>query len=193
MDPNTRFRSLITKSRNGRSGAQQSARSAHVVMRPCCTSVNHAPRRVRFLLSLGFGPPRLFRSSRNTLSATEPCRWRSTWCAPSKSSSGGGRTPRLIPPESDPLGPAPGSASDTRPGGETQLRHDEHPLFPQASRCPPKRSNSNSPNLSQICTDLAGLLVPQGIFPQSAVITDTPLLRKFPRETNILRDIGTNL
>lgn len=144
MDPNTRFRSLITKSRNGRSGAQQSARSAHVVMRPCCTSVNHAPRRVRFLLSLGFGPPRLFRSSRNTLSATEPCRWRSTWCAPSKSSSGGGRTPRLIPPESDPLGPAPGSASDTRPGGETQLRHDEHPLFPQASRCPPKRSNCTS-------------------------------------------------
>ena len=49
-----------------------------------------------------------------------------------------------------------------------------------------------SPNFSRICTDLAGLLVPQGIFPQSAVITDTPLLRKSPCETNILRDIGTN-
>ena len=50
-----------------------------------------------------------------------------------------------------------------------------------------------SPNLSRIGTDLACLLVPQGIFPQSAVITDTPLLRKLPCETNILRDIGTNL
>ena len=41
--------------------------------------------------------------------------------------------------------------------------------------------------------DLACLLIPQEIFPQSAVVTDTPLLRKFPRETNILRDIGANL
>ena len=40
--------------------------------------------------------------------------------------------------------------------------------------------------------NLACLLVPQGIFPQSAVITDTPLLRKLPCETHILRDIGTN-
>jgi hypothetical protein len=50
-----------------------------------------------------------------------------------------------------------------------------------------------SPNLSQIMLDLACLLIPQEIFPQSAVLTDTPLLRKFPCETNILRDIGANL
>ena len=40
-------------------------------------------------------------------------------------------------------------------------------------------------------TDLAGLLAPQEIFPQSGVITDTPLLREFPCETHILRDTGT--
>jgi hypothetical protein len=50
-----------------------------------------------------------------------------------------------------------------------------------------------NPNLSQIMLDLACLLIPQEIFPKSAVVTDTPLLQKFPRETNILRDIGANL
>jgi hypothetical protein len=50
-----------------------------------------------------------------------------------------------------------------------------------------------SPNLSQIMLDLACLLIPQEILPQSAVLTDTPILREFPCETNILRDIGANL
>ena len=56
-----------------------------------------------------------------------------------------------------------------------------------------RASHDFSPNISQIMLDLACLLIPQEIFPQSAVITDTPLLRKFPCETNILRDIGANL
>jgi hypothetical protein len=51
----------------------------------------------------------------------------------------------------------------------------------------------SNPNLSQIMLDLACLLIPQEIFPQSAVVTDTPLLRKFPCKTNIRRDIGANL
>ncbi|APZ44018.1 hypothetical protein BW247_13715 [Acidihalobacter ferrooxydans] len=38
---------------------------------------------------------------------------------------------------------------------------------------------------------LAGLLIPQGVFPQSAVITDTPLLLKSPCENTIRRDIST--
>jgi hypothetical protein len=50
-----------------------------------------------------------------------------------------------------------------------------------------------NPNLSQMMLDLACFLIPQEIFPQSAVVTDTPLLRDFPCETNILRDIGANL
>ena len=42
--------------------------------------------------------------------------------------------------------------------------------------------------------DLASLLVPQAIFPQSVVITaDTPLLRKLACETNILRDLRADL
>jgi len=41
--------------------------------------------------------------------------------------------------------------------------------------------------------DLACLLIPQEIFPQSVVVTDTALFRKFPCETNILHDIGANL
>jgi len=49
------------------------------------------------------------------------------------------------------------------------------------------------PNLSQIMLDLACLLIPQEIFPQSAVVTDMPLLREFPCETDIRRDIGANL
>ncbi|MGC9387259.1 MAG: hypothetical protein ACP5D0_09950, partial [Hydrogenovibrio sp.] len=60
------------------------------------------------------------------------------------------------------------------------------------------------PNISQICTDLACSLIPQEIFSQSVVITDTTLLRKFPcetknstpegvsRETNALRNLSTN-
>jgi len=48
------------------------------------------------------------------------------------------------------------------------------------------------PNLSYIMLDLACRLIPQEIFRQSDAVTDTPLLRKFPRETNMLRDIGTN-
>jgi len=49
------------------------------------------------------------------------------------------------------------------------------------------------PNLSQIMLDLACFLLPQEIFPQSAVVTDTPLLRGFSCETDIRRDIGANL
>jgi hypothetical protein len=41
--------------------------------------------------------------------------------------------------------------------------------------------------------DLACLLIPQEIFPQSPGITDTGLLRKFPCEINILRDLRANL
>ena len=41
--------------------------------------------------------------------------------------------------------------------------------------------------------DLACLLISQEIFPQLAVITDTPRLRKFPCETNILRDISAHV
>ena len=55
--------------------------------------------------------------------------------------------------------------------------------------------------------DLACLLIPQEIFPQSPVITDTELFRKFPScarflgtcarflgsETNILRNLCANL
>ena len=40
--------------------------------------------------------------------------------------------------------------------------------------------------------DLACPLIPQEIFPQLAVITDTTRLRKFPCETNVLRDIYAN-
>jgi len=62
-------------------------------------------------------------------------------------------------------------------------------------RCCEKRYDecSSNPNLSQIMLDLACLLILQEIFPQSAVVTDTSLLREFPCETNILRDIGANL
>ena len=67
-----------------------------------------------------------------------------------------------------------------------------------AVRLPPmaetqRQPFDSNPNLSQIMLDLACLLITQEIFPQSAVVTDTPLLRKFPCETNILRDIGANL
>jgi len=51
----------------------------------------------------------------------------------------------------------------------------------------------HNPNLSHIMLDLACLLIPQEIFPQSAVVTDTPLFREFSCETNIRRDIGANL
>ena len=37
-------------------------------------------------------------------------------------------------------------------------------------------------DIPQIMHNLASLLIPQEIFPQSGVITDTPLLRKFPCE-----------
>ncbi|WP_156885219.1 hypothetical protein [Acidihalobacter ferrooxydans] len=50
-----------------------------------------------------------------------------------------------------------------------------------------------NPNVSHIPADLTGLLIPQGIFPLSAVITDTPLLLKSPCENTIRRDTGTNL
>ncbi|MCP4470983.1 MAG: hypothetical protein GY815_09900 [Gammaproteobacteria bacterium] len=53
--------------------------------------------------------------------------------------------------------------------------------------------NGVSPENSQIMHDLACLLIPQEIFPQSLVITDTRLLREFPCENNILRDIRANL
>jgi len=56
-----------------------------------------------------------------------------------------------------------------------------------------KQPFDSNPNLLQIMLDPACLLIPQKIFPQSAVVADTPLLRKFPRETNILRDISANL
>ncbi len=46
-----------------------------------------------------------------------------------------------------------------------------------------------NPESSQIMLHLACLLIPQGIFLQSPVITDTGLLQKFPRETNILHNI----
>ena len=49
-----------------------------------------------------------------------------------------------------------------------------------------------SPDDSRIRTDLACLLIPQEIFPQSSVIIDTAFPREFPCETNILRDLGTN-
>jgi hypothetical protein len=51
----------------------------------------------------------------------------------------------------------------------------------------------SSPENSQIMHHLASLLVPQEIFPQSLVIVDTRLLRKFPCEINILRDLGADL
>jgi hypothetical protein len=50
-----------------------------------------------------------------------------------------------------------------------------------------------SPNISQIMHNLACLLIPQEIFPQSARITDMPLLLKFPCEINILRDLCADL
>jgi hypothetical protein len=50
-----------------------------------------------------------------------------------------------------------------------------------------------NPDISQIMHNLAGLLIPQEIFPQSGVITDTPFLLKFPCETNILRDLRADL
>ncbi len=65
-------------------------------------------------------------------------------------------------------------------------------LFSDVSIHAPGKARTN-PNLSQIMLDLACLLIPQEIFPQSAVVTDTPLLREFPCETNILRDIGAKL
>ena len=40
--------------------------------------------------------------------------------------------------------------------------------------------------------DFACLLIPQEIFSQLAVITDTLRLRKFLCETNMLRDIGVH-
>ena len=68
-------------------------------------------------------------------------------------------------------------------------RGDPARICKEDAKDPPARV---SPKISQICTDLACLWVPQGIFSQSAVLTDTPLLRKVPCETNILRDISTN-
>ena len=56
-----------------------------------------------------------------------------------------------------------------------------------------KFNYSFNPENSQIMHDLACLLIPQEIFPQSLVITDTRLLREFPCGTNILRDIRVNL
>jgi hypothetical protein len=50
-----------------------------------------------------------------------------------------------------------------------------------------------SPENSQIMHHLASLLIPQEIFPQSRVIVDTRLLRKFPCEINVLRDLGADL
>ncbi len=49
------------------------------------------------------------------------------------------------------------------------------------------------PENSQIMPDLTCLLIPQQILPQALVISDTRLLREFPGEINILRDIRANL
>jgi hypothetical protein len=49
-----------------------------------------------------------------------------------------------------------------------------------------------NPENSQIMHHLASLLIPQEIFPQSLVIVDTRLLREFPCEINILRDLGAD-
>ena len=62
--------------------------------------------------------------------------------------------------------------------------------------CPKRRDDgftATSPENSQIMHHLASLLIPQEIFPQSLVIVDTRLLRKFPFEINILRDLGADL